>query len=185
MTALENARALIAQDDERLDRLRQAGFRIEGIFGPRHTALRALADEHERLTAPPTDAPTKTDPELERQDDAPTDVAEREALADVVDDALTSLTDTRDACYRVADAILASDVWRNRRQGPVTNTQVEALATIRSSWSVIRGAQMDMLNGRPDMDAMEEIALASSQIDAALEAAQATNHANRTQGNER
>lgn len=54
-----------------------------------------------------------------------------------------------------------------RRQGQIT----DALDAIRSSWEVIRGAEMDMLAGRPDMDAMEEIALASSQIDAALEAA--------------
>ena len=44
----------------------------------------------------------------------------------------------------------------------------ELLRQVRSHWLVLRGAQMDMLNGRPDMDAMEEIALASAGIDELL-----------------
>jgi len=39
---------------------------------------------------------------------------------------------------------------------------------IATHWAVIRGAQNDMLHGRPDMDAMEEIALASAAIDELL-----------------
>lgn len=44
----------------------------------------------------------------------------------------------------------------------------DILEAIRGSWEVIRGAQFDMLNGRRDMDALEEIAAASAVIDELL-----------------
>lgn len=40
---------------------------------------------------------------------------------------------------------------------------------IRMHWAVIRGAQWDMLNGRPDMDAAEEIAMSSNALDELLD----------------
>lgn len=47
-------------------------------------------------------------------------------------------------------------------------TDREVLGQVRQYWLLIRGAQMDMLNGRPDMAAMEEIALASRGMDELL-----------------
>lgn len=44
-------------------------------------------------------------------------------------------------------------------------TDAEVLDQVRSYWLLIRGAQMDMLSGRPDLAAMEEIALASAGMD--------------------
>lgn len=44
----------------------------------------------------------------------------------------------------------------------------DVLDQVRQYWLLIRGAQMDMLNGRPDMAAMEEIALASRGLDGLL-----------------
>lgn len=48
----------------------------------------------------------------------PTD--EREALADLIDDTLQSLSETTGACYKVADALLAAGF---RRQVPVTDDE--------------------------------------------------------------
>lgn len=47
-------------------------------------------------------------------------------------------------------------------------TDIEVLDQVRKYWLLIRGAQMDMLNGRPDLAAMEEIALVSRGIDELL-----------------
>lgn len=54
MSVIDNARALVASDDARLDRIRSAGFRTIGLMAPRHRVLRELIAEHERLAAQPT-----------------------------------------------------------------------------------------------------------------------------------
>lgn len=51
MTAIDNARALVARDDARLDRIRAAGFRTIGLMAPRHRELRDLVAEHDRQMA--------------------------------------------------------------------------------------------------------------------------------------
>lgn len=48
------------------------------------------------------------------------------------------------------------------------------LERLRMHWSVLRGAQFDILKGRPHMDALEEIALASNAIDELLNAGRGT-----------
>jgi len=62
------------------------------------------------------------------------------------------------AAVKVVDAVLA---MRKHPEPEITDA-------VRSHWQVIRGAQTDMLNGRPDMDALEEIALASAALDQLL-----------------
>jgi hypothetical protein len=57
--------------------------------------------------------------------DEPVPADEREALADIIDDTLQSLSDTSGACYKVSDAVLAAGF---RRQGPITDAQVRAVA---------------------------------------------------------
>lgn len=44
----------------------------------------------------------------------------------------------------------------------------ELLEQVRQHWLLIRGAQFDMLNGRPDMSAMEEIAISARGLDELL-----------------
>lgn len=53
-------------------------------------------------------------------------------------------------------------------KGTRTMSDREILNQARSYWRLIRGAQNDMLFGRPDMAAMEEIALASAGMDEIL-----------------
>lgn len=72
----------------------------------------------------------------------------------------------RDEYLRRADAVrgwLAEAGYRKRPE--------PEWGAARSHWQVIRGAQTDMLNGRPDMDALEEIALSSAGLDELLGAA--------------
>ena len=56
----------------------------------------------------------------------PTD-DEREALWELIDAERRGLTRIGSGdSMSLTDAILASDVWRNRRQGPITDAQVQA-----------------------------------------------------------
>lgn len=152
MSALDDARAaLAAYDKVRADVTGESGsWGYPGLRDDFNRTAHAAAEALRIiLTTPPTDD-------------------EREALDYAIRVPLSELRVEYKPFWKMVRAVQDSVVAAGfRRQGPIA----DALATIRSSWEVVRGAQRDMLNGRADMDAMEEIALASSQIDAALEAA--------------
>lgn len=125
MTALDDARAVLLQV--------RAYVAMGGDVPPIiRDALEALADliaEHERtvtteyhdsIVAEAQRQIHELEGQIERLTAPPTD-DEREAV-------VAAIYSSGVWRYEVADRILASDVWRNHRQGPITATEVIAAA---------------------------------------------------------
>lgn len=122
MTAIEDARAAI--HDAEVAQAHRVSASPKWLM----SALRVLIAEHERLTA---NLEFVNAERLRLLPGPPTD-DEREALAHLIADASAHPAFPRpstaapfNADYRAADAILASDAWRNRRQGPITDDDRE------------------------------------------------------------
>lgn len=107
MTAIEEARAALAKWD-------RSSFPDAG-YAYLAESLRTLIAEYERLSVPPSDDEREA---LARV------IRENRSIAKIMGDGYVSVMQAGDD--EIADAILASDVWRNRRQGPITDAQRHA-----------------------------------------------------------